>query len=191
MRTCRGCRRSSMYQRCINPACTGSCCLVRLVSASPASPQLNGTIRHQPTRRPASSASRGSWVRVLSSPPGLPGTTRPRRFITTGCGGTCGGTRRRQVEHPRAQRRSRVRVPPPQICAGRWRTNSPRSSRTAPYRLCETRQVTGRKLPGSSVDRPQAEPHVGRYRERLRVHLNVTLARSSAISGRAIWDRRR
>ena len=65
-----------MYQRCINPRCTGLCRPVRTVSACPHiiparwhNPTRSGTSRNSLISPFFGFASRGSWVRFPSSPP--------------------------------------------------------------------------------------------------------------------------
>ena len=71
-------RSSSMYQRCINPRCTGLCRPVRVVSARPPiiparwhNLTRSGTSRNSPRSPFFGFASRGSWVRFPSSPPNV------------------------------------------------------------------------------------------------------------------------
>ena len=71
-------RQPSMYQRCINPRCTGLCRPVRSVSTCPHiiparwhNLTRSGTNRYSPRSPFFGFASRGSWVRFPSSPPSV------------------------------------------------------------------------------------------------------------------------
>jgi hypothetical protein len=171
------CRRPSMYQKSINPRCTGLCCPVRAVSTCP---HITSARWHNPTRSGTSRnslispsfgfASRGSWVRFPSSPPVLTrrdspiGTPRKHRCISQSDADVHGGASwrgKRQVNRRSANSAtswscvSMASTLPPEITA---RANSGRSRSTVDADAAKWRTIRHETRDRTNGWRPQRRP---------------------------------